>query len=273
MRISTSDIVRFVSEARETVDFSGLKKAFGIRSADDIRCLKQLVKTLMNDRVLRYAHQFGRSVIALSYERPVSVSRHVVLKPHACEFHASPDQTTSRYVISLIRGAAFGGGEHPTTRLCIQLIDACLHSEKFSPCRASISCLDIGTGSGVLALVAAAMGVKSVLAVDTSPAARHEARQNIRENHLEEKIRVENQPLDTLPGTYGLVLANLRMPTLISLQSVLDRIVEADGHLILSGIKDEEIHLIRDAYPPPVFFPKSILSEKGWSAMWLARER
>lgn len=267
MHINTADIVRFVSAATESVDFNTLKQAFSIRSAAETKHLKQLVKGLVEDGTVQYAHAFGRSVIQLSYDHPVSVSPHVILKPDACDYHPAPGE----HVISLIRGAAFGGGEHPTTRLCISLMDDCLCSETASSWRETAAGLDIGTGSGVLALVAAAMGVKSVLAIDNSPLALHEARQNVCLNHLEEKIQVADQSAETISGCYGMVMANLRMPTLILLAPLMKRIVEAPGHVVLSGIKgEEELEMVIAAYRQEGFFPVKSLSEKEWKAVWLA---
>lgn len=269
MTINKPDIVRFISNAVTTVDFNALRLAFSARSPVAVRALKRAVKDLMEDRILCYVTQFGRSAIQLSYNHPVCVSPHVVLKPDQCKYHPAPNQ----YVISLVRGAAFGGGEHPTTRMCIQLIDDCLSSKDIIPRKETVSCLDIGTGSGVLAIVAAMMGIKSVLAVDNSPCAIHEARKNIFQNGLEKKIRVEDKALDTLFDRYGLVLANLRMPTLIALGAILDVLVEYPGHLIFSGIKTEETGFILDAYSRFGFSPSKTLSEKGWDAVWLSRDR
>lgn len=267
MPLTASDIVRFVAAETGSVDFNALKRNFSLRSAAEIQWLKQTLKDLTDGGILRYAHEFGRSVIQISYDHPISVSSHVVLKPEACDYCPAPGE----HVISLVRGAAFGGGEHPTTRLCISLMDDCLCSETASSWRETAAGLDIGTGSGVLALVAAAMGVKSVLAIDNSPLALHEARQNVCLNHLEEKIQVADQSAETVSGRYAMVMANLRMPTLIFLAPLLNRITEPPRQLVLSGIKgEEEMGMVFAAYHREGFFPIRTLAEKEWNAAWLA---
>ena len=174
-------------------------------------------------------------------------------------------------MVSLGRGAAFGGGEHPTTRLAIQLIDATLHRPNWPVRRHACRALDIGTGSGVLAIVAAKMEVGFVCGIDTDPCAVFEASDNVRLNHVEDRVKILQDDLDSISGSFDLVFANLRMPTLFDLWSVLENKVADDSLFIFSGLKSEEIKSICDFYEAVGFFLHQKRSEKGWSAICLAR--
>ncbi len=231
--------------------------------------LKRLVAGLIQTGQLCYTSHFGISFIEISYDLPREVSDHVTIKPPRCSLRDIPGQC----VVSLGRGAAFGGGEHPTTRLAIQLIDALLHLPDWQARGHDCRAIDIGTGSGVLAIVAAKMGVGLVWGIDSDPCAVFEARENVRMNQLENRVTILSDDLDGLPGTYDLVLANLRMPTLFGMWSALEKKIADDSILVFSGLKTEDVTAICDFYAEAGFFVHQNRSEKGWTALCLARGR
>jgi ribosomal protein L11 methyltransferase len=100
--------------------------------------------------------------------------------------------------------------------------------------------LDIGTGSGVLAMAAVMLGIETGLAVDIDPCAVAEARANVELNGLGRRITVSDQAADTIDGSYDLVTANLRTPTLVRLAPVLAARIPPQGALVLSGSRAEE---------------------------------
>jgi len=191
----------------------------------------------------------------------------VVIKPPLSSFKAPPGQ----WVVSLGRGASFGGGEHPTTRLAIQLIDELLHLPNWQDTCQKYRAIDIGTGSGVLAIVAAKMGVGLVCGIDSDPCAVFEATENVRLNHLEEQIKIFDDDLSAVTGLYDLVFANLRAPTLFGLRSALEKKTAAESVLIFSGLKSDETRPLCDYYEAAGYFILQKRSEKGWSAICLAR--
>jgi ribosomal protein L11 methyltransferase len=155
--------------------------------------------------------------------------------------------------------------------MAIQLIDAALHAPPWNVALAALKAIDIGTGSGVLAIVAAKMGFGWVAAVDTDPNAVFEARKNVRLNQLESRISVGKGSLEASDGRYDLAIANLRTPTLVGLSWALDKTLMPDSMLILSGIRPDETTSIAEKYQAIGFFVQNNRKEKGWAALCLAR--
>ena len=262
-------VLRFIAESPSKVTFGSIKRQFCKANPPNSKQLKQLVAGLVQTGQLCYTSHYGNSYIEVSYDQPRTVSEHVIIKPPLCSLKALPGQC----VVSLGRGAAFGGGEHPTTRLAIQLIDALLHQPNWQARRHVCRAIDIGTGSGVLAIVAAKMGVGLVCGIDSDPCAVFEARENVRLNHVENRVKIFNEDMVGLTGSYDLVFANLRMPTLFGLWSALEKKIADDSILVFSGLKTEEAAAICDFYVKVGFFVYQKRAEKGWTAVCLVRGR
>ena len=96
--------------------------------------------------------------------------------------------------------------------------------------------LDVGTGSGILAVYAAMLGAAKVLAIDTDPDALRSAGENADLNGLASEIEFSTQPLETLSGSFSLVMGNLVLSTILDLVSHFQRVLAPDGRLVLSGI-------------------------------------
>jgi len=122
---------------------------------------------------------------------------------------------------------AFGTGDHPTTELCLEALDdfLCRHPQS--------SVLDVGTGSGVLAIAASKLGATRVLAVDNDPLCVSAARENCRDNGAD-RVRVSGLSLDHLPGQFDLGLANIAANALVELAPLLRRKVAE--RLVISGL-------------------------------------
>ena len=160
----------------------------------------------------------------------------------------------------------FGTGHHESTRLCLnalQNID--LHGQHV---------LDIGTGSGVLAIAAVLLGAKHVAAIDVDPDALQSARENAARNRVESSISFEQADFrDARPSAADIVLANL---TGAILNNTLDRLVELAvpaGILILSGFTHEELVARPDG---PLATSRRVqivdqLDEEGWRCFVLRR--
>ncbi len=262
-------VLRFIADSPSKVTFGSIQRHFCKTNPPNSKQLKQLVAGLIQTGQLCYTSHYGNSFIELSYDQPHAASEHVMIKPPFCSLKAKPGQC----VVSLGRGAAFGGGDHPTTRLAIQLIDALLHLPQWQARRHACRAIDIGTGSGVLAIVAAKMGVGWVCGIDTDPCAVFEARDNVRLNQEETRVRILNEDMHGVTGSYDLVFANLRMPTLFGLWSALEKKIAEDSILVFSGLKTEEVAAICDFYAEAGFFIHQKCAEKGWAAICLARGR
>jgi ribosomal protein L11 methyltransferase len=141
---------------------------------------------------------------------------------------------------------AFGTGHHATTQGCLKAIEA-LSSEHGPPSTA----LDLGTGSGILAIALAKLGTPTVWAIDLDPIALDEAQKNGEANQVAEVIHLSDAPLDQCSSLVPLLVANLFAITLVSLAPHIERIVQRGGYAILSGILLEQEPDILATYTLP----------------------
>lgn len=183
------------------------------------------------------------------------------------------DAWTGRHRIVVHPGMAFGTGQHATTRSCLEAL------ERLVPLPSSA--LDVGTGTGVLAIALAKLGVRRVLALDTDPQATAAARGNVRRNAAGGRIRIETRTLEdamrrhgarptrarrpgrttaaatraarTAPLRFPLVVANLYVDVLVALAPVLRRVVTPGGHLVTSGVLRTQQARLRAAFAAPAW--------------------
>ena len=159
----------------------------------------------------------------------VRIGQRIVIKPPWQEHKRQPDEV----VIELDPGMAFGTGLHPTTRMCLQAVE-----EHLKP---GDRVLDLGTGSGILAIAAAKLGAGSVLALDNDPLAVRTALSNAKSNEVQNVVTAELGSLDKAAGEFDLVLVNILARVIIELadQGLVDR-VRPTGLIILAGIVVEQ---------------------------------
>ena len=166
-------------------------------------------------------------------------------------------------VLRLIDSAAFGTGLHPTTAMCLEAIEEALQP---SPPGAM---LDVGTGSGVLALAALLMGVPRALGLDLDAEALRAAAENARLNALDRRLQLVRGGPDAVVGTWALVVANLLAAPLVELAPVLVRRVGHHGRLVLSGIGSSVEEEVDRAYRRLGMQRVRAQSRAGWSALVL----
>ena len=133
-------------------------------------------------------------------------------------------------------GMAFGTGDHPTTRACLEAV------ARFA--RPGERCLDVGSGTGVLALAAARLGMEAV-GIDVDPDAIRAANENAALNGI--SVAFSNTPLSALGGQWELVVANLFAEVLVALAPELQRVT--GRRLVLAGILADRAHLLEAAFP------------------------
>jgi ribosomal protein L11 methyltransferase len=179
---------------------------------------------------------------------PIRVGSRLVIHPSWVRWEKN-DQETS---ITLDPGQAFGTGTHATTRLCLAAMAT--HFESASP---SQKVLDVGTGSGILAMAAAKLGAVKVVALDIDPEACEVARQNLLRNKLDHCVQVKESLLSEIQGTYDLVLVNILASEIIRMaKDLVDCLSPPGGRLVLSGILNEQQDKVLDAFKP---FPVALL--------------
>ena len=143
-----------------------------------------------------------------------------------------PPKLRRRHVITIEPGMAFGTGTHATTRSCLEFIEAVtgrLGAKKFSA-------LDVGTGSGILAIALALLGAAEIRAIDNDPVALRVARDNLRANAVARRVRLSGARLSAVKKKFDVVAANLTAETIMELAGDLKKRVAVNGFLILSGI-------------------------------------
>ncbi|HLY30831.1 MAG TPA: 50S ribosomal protein L11 methyltransferase [Ktedonobacterales bacterium] len=187
------------------------------------------------------------------FYHPLRLGRRVVIRPSWREYAPQPDDV----VVELDPGMAFGTGLHPTTRNCVLLLE-----EAVTP---GASVLDVGTGSGILAIAALKLGASHALALDVSDVAVETARENAAINGVGARLDArlatlegsDDEPFMPLPpnltilgdeiGTFDVVLANIIARVIAQLAPALVRATHPGGCLIASGIIAERRALAVDA--------------------------
>jgi ribosomal protein L11 methyltransferase len=166
---------------------------------------------------------------------PLRVGR-IVIKPTWREWEPKPDEL----VVQLDPGMAFGTGLHPTTQLMLAGLQGRV--------RPGMHVLDLGTGSGILAIPAAMLGAK-VTGLDTSEVAVEVARENVTANGVTDRVTVERGSIDAVARRrFDLIFANIIASVLVELAPRLAAALEPGAELLGSGIIDERADLVRDAF-------------------------
>jgi len=150
-----------------------------------------------------------------------------------------------RVVLKLRPGMAFGTGTHFTTASCLEMVEEFLTAAA-NP--SAIRVLDVGTGSGILAIGALLLGAREALGVDLDEDAVREARENARLNRVADRFQVRSERLTaSLRPAFDLVLANLVAPSIVAMADILAGSVARGGRLVVSGILVEQARDIEDA--------------------------
>lgn len=193
---------------------------------------------------------------------PVKLSRRLVIRPPWGEYEAQEEEL----VLTIHPGMAFGTGRHPSTWLCLQALEDLLDAAPAQVWQA----LDVGTGTGILALAAAHWGTK-VLAIDIDPEAVAAARENIALNRLQDAVRVEDLPLSAIRQRFDLIMANLTAVDLATLAASLSGRLLPQGRLIISGFLEEDLEGLLERFGRAGLQRRQLYSKDDWMAVILQR--
>jgi ribosomal protein L11 methyltransferase len=155
-----------------------------------------------------------------------------------CPTEDEPPADPHAVVVRLDPGLAFGTGTHPTTALCLQLLDALPLAGR--------SMIDYGCGSGILGIAALKLGASHVIAVDLDPQALIATRDNANRNHVAARLEIQGVP--ALLSAADLVVANILAEPLIELFPVLRAACKTGGDLVLSGLLKSQAYAVKAAY-------------------------
>ena len=157
--------------------------------------------------------------------------------------------------IQLDPGLAFGTGTHPTTQLCLQWLAQYPLQHK--------TVLDFGCGSGILAIAAYFLGAKEIMAIDHDPQAIQAARLNGAKNNIDMKMLHTNLADRPPAKTYDVIIANVLLQPLLQFRSAFANAMSPTSKIILSGILDQQLEQMQQAYEPTFRFD-TIHSKKEW---------
>lgn len=205
------------------------------------------------------------------YFKPLRVSDRLTIKPTWEDYEpASEDEK----IIELDPGMAFGTGTHPTTSLCLRTLESVIKGGE--------EVIDVGTGSGILAIGAVKLGAKHVLALDLDPVAVSSARENTRLNELEERITIKESDLlsvlNASDPTLGiqlpvkLVVANILAEIILLFIDDVYKALEPGGTYIASGIWKNKEEVVETALKAAGFEIAEIRRDEDWLA-FVARKR
>jgi ribosomal protein L11 methyltransferase len=197
--------------------------------------------------------------------KPQKVTSRLVVRPPWEEYAPGPEEL----VITIYPGMAFGTGRHPTTLLCLKALEE-VWGENLPLGEGTWQVLDVGTGTGILALAAARLGA-GVLAIDVDPEAVAAARENVHLNALEDRVLVEATSLASLRQQFPLILANLTAPDLLQLAETLTGRLLSGGALIISGFLEEDLPGLQERFLNCGLREAGFLSEDDWGALILRR--
>lgn len=179
---------------------------------------------------------------------PIAIGEKLMIIPAWLE---NPEP--SRIAIRIDPGMAFGTGTHPTTQLCLELVEDFLKSRDSK--RSGVDVIDIGCGSGILSIAALKLGAQRALGVDIDADAIRASRENADTNQISEKLELAVGSLeDVLAGKFSfnkapLILANILAPIIIKLfNEGLGGLLSPDGIMILSGILEEQVPDVQETF-------------------------
>lgn len=169
--------------------------------------------------------------------KPIRVSDRLVIKPTWKKAAKKP----GRIIIEIDPGMAFGTGSHASTLMCLKAAD------KIASAIKGKGILDVGTGSGILAITAARLGAKNVVGIDIDPEAVKVARKNVRFNKVSGNVKITAKPLKKVKNKFSVIFANIIAEELIKIANLLKAKMSDNGFLILSGIlkdRSDEVEII-----------------------------
>lgn len=191
------------------------------------------------------------------------VGRRLVIRPTWRRHRRAPDDV----VIAMDPGMAFGTGLHPTTRLCLAALEPLAEEGRILGARI----LDVGCGSGILAIAALALGAGDALGVDTDPIAVEATTANARRNRLARRLHARAGSLPSGESPFDIVLANLIAGVLVPLAPALRDEIRPGGTLLASGIFiDREAEVVA-AFEAAGLAVASRTAEGEWVALEASR--
>ena len=235
--------------AAETAEALGHLQAFGLRPIGELRT--------------RLVHEADWAEAWKAFFPVLRVGRRLVIRPTWRRHRREPDDV----VLALDPGMAFGTGLHPTTRLCLAALEGLADDGDLAGARV----LDVGCGSGILAIAALRLGASTAYGVDTDPIAIESTLANARRNRLARRIRARVGSLPSDEPPFDAVLANLVAGVLEPLAGALHDELRPGGTLLASGIFTDREADVRVAFEAAGLAIRERTAEGEWVALAAVR--
>jgi ribosomal protein L11 methyltransferase len=256
------DPARVVAFFPETSSSTGLLNA--VRAyCDSLRALG-LTRIAPDPEITPLLDETWASAWQQSFPPRAIGERLLVLPPW--ETNAARGDDGARIAIVIEPGRAFGTGHHGSTEGCLVLLERALAR------RPGARVLDIGTGSGILAVAAVKLGAASVLAIDVDPDATAAASANADRNACADRVEIALAGPEAVEDAHPLVVANLLTHTHLAFRQMYARLVAPGGDLVLGGMLAEEDGSVVDALAPLGFALTERHVLEGWSSLSLHRD-
>lgn len=201
------------------------------------------------------------------FYRPLRVGDNLWVSPS----WEKPPEVPGAVVIVLDPEMAFGTGQHATTRLCLQLVERLLTERRRDV--KTLRILDVGTGSGILAIGAALLGAKNIVGVDNDQISVETAKQNAERNGVSASCSFF---VGAMPAaakhtgeSFDIILANILADPLIEMAPTLHSLLAAGGQIVLSGLLTDQADRVLAAYKAEGLALEDHLREEEWSALLL----
>jgi ribosomal protein L11 methyltransferase len=194
----------------------------------------------------------------------MKIGEGIVVKPTWEPYEPS----SGEIIIDIDPGMAFGTGTHATTKLCLESISSIFKRKApYAAANQPVRVLDVGTGSGILAIAAVKLGAYEVVGVDIDPEAVVVALENASLNRVETNLHLSTTPLGQISGTFDIVVANILAEELVRLAPQLVAKVSPGGCLLLSGILLERESLVLDGFASSGLQLLATAHEGDWSCI------
>ena len=203
------------------------------------------------------------------YFRPRRIGKRLLVKPSWASYEVAAGDT----VIEIDPGMAFGTGQHPTTAMCLRALEESASRPGESPSatggRPGDAVLDLGAGSGILAIAAARLGAKRALALDIDPQAVKAARENAAANGVQGVVEVREGtlPEDAGEERFDLAVANISGLTIERLAPAFAESLREGGTLIVSGFLEDSVDGLSRALEAAGFRVERVDAEGVWRAI------
>ena len=175
--------------------------------------------------------------------------------------------TVAPLAVRIEPGGAFGLGDHPTTLLSLRALRRLSDARPGRPGDAAVDVIDVGCGTGVIAVTAALLANRPVRAIDVASAAVEATVDNATRNGVSDLVEVDTTDLADIEVDYDVVIANILAPVLALLADDLGRVTRPHGRLVISGVLDESHQHVLDALAPMVVVRTDVLD--GWACVEL----